>query len=156
MYSYAYFSSFIKVYVWVFCLHAYLCIMWYMQCPQRPEEGLVSTWIWSYIWCELPRGCWKWNLVRASHWALSSPWMPDFYIYLFARKLIVLACATLFIFLNTFSAAVASPETQIWFSPLHSQAFPFLLCVNHTLFADPLLTGAWRFLGFWHYKDILQ
>lgn len=48
--------------VGVFCLHAYLCIMWYMQCPQRPEEGLVFPWIWSYIWCEPSCGCWKWNL----------------------------------------------------------------------------------------------
>ena len=129
--------------IFIFFIYKILCVSVLLACisvhhvvyavPSEARGRPCVPWIWSYIWCELPRGCWKWNLVRASHWATSSPWMPDFYIYLFARKLIVLACGTLFIFLNTCSAAVASPETQIWFSPLHSQAFPLLLCVNHSV-----------------------
>lgn len=151
------FFSFIKVCVWgcFACMHICAsCGICSALRGQRKALCSPGSGVTYGVSRHVDAGSGTW--VRVSHWASSSPSMLDFYIYLFARKLIIVGCAALFIFFNICSAAVVLPETQIWFSPPHSQAFPFLLCVNHTLFADPLLTGAWWFLGFWHYKDILQ
>lgn len=46
--------------VWVFCLHVCLSIM-YVQCPKRPEEGIVFSRAGVTEGCQPPRGYWEPN-----------------------------------------------------------------------------------------------
>lgn len=54
------------MWVWLFCLHAYMCTMRFPRFQSEEGIGVTNS-------CEVPNGCWKLDSVRAVAGALN-PW----------------------------------------------------------------------------------